>query len=128
MKLTSLLLVVLLCVASGCVSARLAQLQKPDGRYSPAIYAAGSVSFSSDRSAALRDIAAKSDITEGEQIYLLEVLQITDGFSGDKKEVLLALLNNRAITNATKKRLAEILPSLGLFSSDAKVVVDALAG
>ena len=121
-------LIIILCFVTGCTSARLAQLPKPDGRYAPAIYAAASVGFSSDRAAALRDIATKSDITEAEQIYLLQVLQITRGFSSDQKEVLLALLGNRATTDATKKRLAEMLPRLNMFSSDAKIVAEALAG
>lgn len=126
MKPTPLLLV-LLCVASGCVSARLDQVPKPEGHYAPAIRAAGSISISSERTAALSNIAAKNDISEAEQLYLLDVVRVTDGFSGDRKDVLLALLENRATTDRTKKRLAEILPSLGLFSGDAKVVVDALA-
>ena len=127
MKSTPLLLIILSFV-TGCVSTRLAQLPKPEGQYAPAIYAAASVGFSSDRAATLRDIAGKSDITEAEQIYLLETLQITGGFSDDKKEVLLALLGNRAVTDATKRRMSEMLPRLGLFSSDAKAVADALAG
>lgn len=128
MKSVAFLLIVGLSLVSGCMSARLGQLAKPEGRYTPAIYAAASVGFSSDRTATLRDIAAKGDITEAEQIYLLEVLQVTGGFSGDKKGVLLALLGNRAITDAAKKRLSEMLPGLGLFSGDAKAVADALAG
>ena len=121
-------LLISLSFLTGCVSARLARLPKPDGRYVPAIYATASASFSSDRSATLLKIAAKSDLTEAEQIYLLEVLRITGGFSDDQKNVLLALLRNGAVTPAAKKRMAEILPKLGLFSRDAKAVADALAG
>jgi hypothetical protein len=127
MKPPALLLLFLL-VFTGCASARLAQLPKPDGRYAPAIYAASSVSFSADRTSTLRDIAAKSDLTEAEQLYLLDVMQVTGGFSGDVKAVLLALLKNQAVSQGAKKRVSELLPSLGLFSGDAKAVADALAG
>ena len=113
---------------TGCVGARLARLTQPEGRYAPAIHAAGSIGFSPDRAATLRDIAGKTDLTDAEQIYLLEVLEIAGGFSGDKKKVLLALLSNRSVTAPTRKRISEILPKLGLFSGDAKAVADALAG
>lgn len=122
-----LIALITIIALAGCTSARLSKLPKPEGRYSSAIYAAGSIAFSGDRASTLRDIAAKPDITEAEQIYLVEVLQVTDGFSGDKKAVLLSLLKNKAIAEGAKKRLSELLPRLGLFSADAKEVIDALA-
>lgn len=113
---------------TGCTSARLSRISRPDGRYSPAIYAAASIDFSSDRTSTLGDIAAKPDLTEAEQIYLLEVLRVTCGFSADKRDVLLALLNNPAVTDASRSKVADILPKLDLFPKDAKQVVDALVG
>lgn len=126
MKATGMILFAL-ALLTGCVSARLARLTKPEGRYTPAIFAAASADFSSDRAASLRGIAAKNDLTEAEQLYLIEVLQIAGGFSSDKKEVLLALLSNDAVTAGAKKLLSETLPKFELFSDDTRAVADALA-
>jgi hypothetical protein len=116
-----------LSLLAGCTSVRLSKITIPDGRYSAAIQAAATLSFSADRASTLKEIAAKPDLSEGEQIYLLEVLRITDGFSADKTHVLLSLLGNQAVTAAAKTKVAEILPKLGLFSAEGKEVADALA-
>jgi len=112
---------------SSCSTNHLSKIPRPEGRYSPAIYSAGSAGFSSDRAASLRTIAAKGDLTESEQIYLVKVLKYSGGFSSDKKDVLLALLNNRSVSDFARHAVADAMPYLNLSSSDAKVVADSLA-
>jgi len=82
-----------------CSTHQLSNIPRPEGRYAPAIYAAGSAGFSSDRAASLQMIASKSDLTESDQIYLVKVLQHSGGFSSDKKKVLLA--NNRVVEQSS---------------------------
>ena len=134
--LKSILLLTITTIAIAGLTARVHSIEHsievskvpvPEGKYSPAIYAAASINFSDERNSALRHIARKSDITEVEQIYILEVLQVTDGFSGDKKAVLLSLLKNQSIAQSAKRKMSELLPKLGLFSDDAKEITIALA-
>lgn len=105
-KLPALALIALATLVGCTTAGRVAKLPMPDDKYGAGIYAASSVGFSADRNSTLSDIAAKSDLSEAGELYLLEVLRITGGFSADKKAVLLALLSNRAVTDDVRKRVA----------------------
>ncbi len=103
------------------------KLPKPKGRYVAAIDAASTIGFSSERAVALRDVAAKHDLSAPEQGYLVDVVRVTGGFSSDVTSILITLLRNPSVTNATRRKISGSLECLGLFSSDATKVALQLA-
>jgi len=121
-------LIVVAILLGGCASARVADIQQPDGKYVPAIYsAATSSSASRDRAKILSDIASKVDLTKGEQLYLVDILNSIRGLSSDVTAVLVALLQNPSIAEETEDRVSELVPKLDLFMHDAERLVTILS-
>lgn len=91
------------------------------------IAVAAGVDFSAERSDALESIAARGDMTEHEQLFLLDALVAGDGFSGDDTDVLVTLAHNPALADATRNAIAMRIDELDLFSSDRARVAKALS-
>jgi hypothetical protein len=87
---------------------------------------ARSISSSSARSEALARIAALPDLTEHEQIFLVDTVTVSEGFSANKADVLVALAKNPALTQAARERMARQVPQADLFSSDVERISQAL--
>lgn len=121
-------LIVVAILLGGCASTRVADIQQPDGKYVPAIYsAATSSSASRDRAKMLSDIASKVDLTKGEQLYLVDVLDSVRGFSSDVTAVLVALLQNPSIAEEAEDKVSELVPKLDLFMHDVERLVTILS-
>ena len=97
------------------------------GRYETKVNAIVSTDLSPDRAATLRVIAAKTGLSERDQICIVEALKATAGFSGRKKEILMSLLENQSVTPAVRKQISNSLPALDLIDADARMVASALA-
>lgn len=116
----------LLVFSTSCIS--FLRDTRPDnltGRHAAAITAADSISFSDDRTSVLKTLAAKPDLTESEQIYLVNVT--TDrGFGEDQADVLVVLAKNPCLTEGARMHLAENLHRVS-FSGERERVASALA-
>jgi hypothetical protein len=111
---------------------------KPEGKYIPAIDAAGQMQGPNQRAETLSDIAAQSDLTEPQQLYLVssvaemrwnEPVATQRGnrmTSADTRRVLVTLLRNPVTTRRTKQLVAETLPSLKLSEDDERAVTRAM--
>lgn len=120
--------VLLLSLAQcGCSAHRISVVPRPDGLHYPSIFAAAAVNPARDRAAILCSIAGRNNLTPSEQIYLLDVLEDCGGTSNQKALILLELLRNPALTNATRSRVAEILPGLNLQPKHSSEVAFLLA-
>jgi hypothetical protein len=84
------------------------------------------IGFSNERNGALARIAAQPDLSEHEQLFLIDATAVPDGFSSDKTKVLVALANNPALTQAARERLAIRVPNAELMSSDVERISQAL--
>ena len=87
---------------------------------------ARSIKFSAERNQALARIAALPDLTEHEQLFLVDTVTISDGFSADKTEVLVALAENPGLTQKARERMAIRIDQADLFSSDVQRISQAL--
>lgn len=90
------------------------------------IRAARGIRHSSDRRDALENIAQRSDLTQAEQLALVDAATGSNMHSSDATKVLIAIVNNPATTIDTRNALAANLRRADLFSSDRKAVTDAL--
>jgi len=138
-----MLLIILALACYGCSSNRLSKLEKPNEKYSSEILA--SARFSPDeRSKALQLIASKKDLSETDQLFLIDVIlaqgKFAVGFSikinnngvqaGDSPEnnklILLTLIKNEATTDKALDKIADSLHKFRLFPDDKKEILDAL--
>jgi hypothetical protein len=138
-----MLLIILALACYGCSSNRLSKLEKPNEKYSSEILA--SARFSRDeRSKALQMIASKKDLSETDQLFLIDVIlaqgKFAVGFSikinnngvqaGDSPEnnklILLTLIKNEATTDKALDKIADSLHKFRLFPDDKKEILDAL--
>lgn len=87
---------------------------------------ARSIEFSTERSQALQRVAALPDLSEHEQLFLVDAATVSDGFSSDKTDVLVALAHNPALTQAARERMAVRVQGAELFSSDVQRISQAL--
>lgn len=138
MKLIPLLTAAMLLPLSGCVVSAgnhnndtvekqsTAQSQLPHARYTDAIAAASSISFSGDRAAALRTIAAKPDLEEPDQHRIVHILADQGGFSGDNTDVALTLLHNPNLAPSTRTLIGANTPKIASFSGDRERITTAL--
>ncbi len=143
MKAIRILILILVkgIVAVGCNSENedTARHPKPEGKYIPAIDAAGQMQGPDQRAETLTDIASQSDLTEPQQLYLvssvgemqrnepISVQRDTGRMtSADTRKVLVTLLRNPVTTRRTKQLVAETLPSLKLSADDERAVTRAI--
>jgi hypothetical protein len=127
-------LLAVLLLAAGCIIAvghdkRPSQhMSQPTahGPHCADIEIARSIDFSAQRNQALAKIAALPDLTEHEQIFLVDSATISDGFSADKTAVLVALAQNPALTQKARERIAMRIGQADLFSSDVERISQAL--
>ena len=138
-----MLLIILALACYGCSSNRLSKLEKPNEKYSSEILA--SARFSPDeRSKSLQMIASKKDLSETDQLFLIDVIlaqgKFAVGFSikinnngvqaGDSPEnnklILLTLIKNEATTDKALDKIADSLHKFRLFPDDKKEILDAL--
>ncbi len=103
------------------------EVDLPHGPNAAAIYAASQDRFSSNRNKIFREIAAKPNLSEHEQIYLIDVTVRQGGFSRDIANVLTTLARNPAITTLARNHLAIQMRRVNLFSSDRRRIAEALA-
>jgi hypothetical protein len=89
---------------------------------------AQSIEFSGQRAEALARIAALPDLTEHEQLFLVDAATVSDGFSANKADVLVALARNPGLTQVARERMAERVPHADLFSGDVERISKALLG
>jgi hypothetical protein len=123
-----------LLLAAGCVVAigggkgpsRHMTQPTAHGPHCADIELARSIDLSSQRNQALARIAALTDLTEHEQIFLVDTVTISDGFSADKTEVLVALAQNPSLTQKARERIAMRIGEADLFSSDVEHISQAL--
>jgi hypothetical protein len=90
------------------------------------IRAARSITHSSDRREALLTIAQRSDLTQSEQLALVDVATNGRLYSSDATQVLKAIVNNSTTTIDTRNAIASNLRRADLHSSDRKAVTDVL--
>ncbi len=108
-------------LTTGCVT-------HPKGPHGPActtVEAASAISLSSDRQQALAKIAAKPNLSQHEQEYLVSVATVTGGTADDVARTLIALVQNPCCTADTRQYISKQLACLGT-SSARKRVVDAM--
>jgi hypothetical protein len=131
---------VMAIVVVGCNSENedTARHPKPEGKYIPAIDAAGQMQGPNQRAETLTDIASQSDLTEPQQLYLvssvaemrrnepISVQHASRMTSADTRRVLVTLLRNPVTTRRTKQLIAETSPSLNLSSDDERAVTRAM--
>ena len=119
-----------LLLVGGCVSgeqrARDLIDAGPTGKYTASLLAANSIPFSSGRANALLPIARSSDLGQSDQAAILAILSSNSGFSGDHREVLVALVSNPACTAETKVAVGRHLDTMVGFSDDRAKVAAAL--
>ena len=138
-----LLLIILALMSYGCASNRLSELEKPNEKYSSEILASARLS-PEDRFKALQMIASKKDLSETDQLFLIDVIlaqgKFAVGFSikinnngiqaGDSPEnnklILLTLIKNEATTDKALDKIADSLHKFRLFPEDKKEILDAL--
>ncbi len=129
-RLVNLLALVLVCCLAACASPVRAldhfRSQVGHGPRCAAIEVAATIQFSSDRQAALGGIAALTDLSEHEQLFLVEATIAGGGFSSDVTAVLVALARNPRLTDAARARLATLQHKASLFSSDRRLLANAL--
>lgn len=98
------------------------------GRYTGALEAARGLSFSSDRTRILKSIAAKPDLDECDQLWIVSNLTALCSYSSDRTDVLKTLVRNPATTPRTKATIGKNLESLLSYSSEraeiAQLLVD----
>jgi hypothetical protein len=111
----------------------------PKGNYVAAINSSGSIDDSSMRTEILTDIAAKHDLSEAEQSYLLgficatrkgyHILDVIHFRQASSPEVtkVLVLIENPATRRETRLRIPDMLSSLRLSKHDAKTVAGKLS-
>lgn len=99
----------------------------PHGPQCPAIQTANGIHLSSERAAALRKIAGAPDLSEHEQMFIVDAA-MKSGFSTDRADVLVALARNPSTTSKTRSYIAQQAEYSGMFSSDQARVSEALAG
>jgi hypothetical protein len=92
-----------------------------------AIDVAAGIPFSSDRASTLVPIAARRDLTEHEQEFLIDVTVDTGGFGSDAVEVLIVLARNPSLTPGARTHLGRRQRDVSLFPSDRKRLAAALA-
>ena len=117
-------ILLLFIVLSGCMTRRdLAVVPpRPDGPHYAAIYAAGFIEPPRDRASVLCSLAARQDLTAGEQIYLIDVLVASGGTSNQNAAVLLELIHNPTVNNFTRAKIADAIPYLELLPRHAEEV------
>jgi hypothetical protein len=117
-------------VSPGCIIVKRTESHRvalPEGRYTGALRAARTVSYSSDRAAAYKAVACKADIEECDQQRLVYILSDDDDtFSSDKVDVVLTLLNNPAATPRTRSLVGAHAEELAEYSSDRAKIAEAL--
>ncbi|HZL99816.1 MAG TPA: hypothetical protein VFD43_06155 [Planctomycetota bacterium] len=85
-----------------------------------------SIEFSGPRADAQKRIAALADLTEHEQLFLVDTVAVSEGFSSNKTDVLVVLARNPALTQAARERISLRVPRADLFSSDVERISQAL--
>ena len=85
-----------------------------------------SIEFSGPRAEAQERIAVLPELTEHEQLFLVDTVAVDDGFSSDKADVLVALARNPGLTQAARERISLRVPQADLFSSDVERISQAL--
>jgi len=99
----------------------------PEGKYTGAIRAAQAISFSQERSDALKMVAAKPDLEEVDQHRIVYLLRRDTGYSTAKTDVALALIENPGCTTATRSMIGSYTKDIASFSSDRSRLAAALA-
>lgn len=90
------------------------------------IRAARGISSSGERRDALIAIAQRPDLTQSEQLALVDAASSSRMASRDATQVFTAIINNPSSTIETRNTLAASLRRADLASSDRKTVTDAL--
>jgi len=90
------------------------------------IDSAAKLTFSSERTDLLKRVAARSDLTEADQIALIDAA-CEVGFSEHITAVMLTLARNPAFTAGGRTYMSEHVDCI-VFSSQRKQVLDVLAG
>ena len=81
---------------------------------------------SHDRAEGFRNIAEMPEIPEADLLRIVQLLRFRNCGSTETREVLLAILHNKAATNNTRRMISGCLPELGLFPVDRQAVTTAL--
>lgn len=87
---------------------------------------ARAITISSARSEALVRIAVLTDLTQHEQIFLIETVTVPEGVSTHKADVLVALAGNPALTQPARERMAVMVQQADLLSVDVERISQAL--
>ncbi len=115
------LLVLLGSAAGGC-----ATHPKGDcGLACDAIEATTKIEYPSERLAVLKRIANRADLTTHEQTYLINAIYM-GGFSSDRADALILLIENPSLTDEAREHLVKKLKQTRLLGRHHRRVVDAL--
>lgn len=110
--------------AGGCVS-------RPAGPDTPTMQTIESathmVDYPSQRLAILRKVAAQPDLQQHEQTYLVDAI-FMGGFSSDRANALLTLLDNPCCTPLTRGQIREEMKKTRMLGNSERRVIDALHG
>lgn len=109
-----------LLASAGCV----VRPKEANGPAADAIEAATTIQLSSERLEVLERIADRDDLSEPEQIYLVNAICF-GGFGGQQADALITLIRNPLCTSATRQHITKHLRSVA-FSSERKRVAEAL--
>ncbi|MFO0826606.1 MAG: hypothetical protein U0572_00525 [Phycisphaerales bacterium] len=122
-RLHQLVATVLVTAFVGCASQPKAP---PPGDFGNDIQAALQRGFSGQKAKSLSELA-KAPLNQAEQTYLVDSVTTADMFSSDKRQVLLALINNPTTTVDTLKYIPVKLNEMALFSTDNADVTTAVS-
>lgn len=117
-----LLLTTTLLAVTGCVT----HPPGPHGSLCPAIEAATKIGFSDQRSQTLQRIAARPELSQHEQTYLVNAIVQKGGFSDDVANALIAVIKNPGCTDETRTLIAQHVQCVG-FDDARQRVAEALA-
>jgi hypothetical protein len=99
---------------------------KDHGPRCAAINGADASEYVADRAPALRRIAEHPDLSEHEQLFLIDVATDGNGFSSDTADLLMLIAGMPYLTKASRARMIERLDHAGLFPGDKRRVAAAL--
>ncbi len=117
-----------LCIMLATLSALPACVHPPKGPHGPArdaIEAARAIDHPSERGLLLERIAQRRDLSQTDQIYLVDVICVS-GFSSNKADALTALVDNPVCTAQTRKHILKRLKTTRLLGHDESRVVEAI--
>lgn len=128
----SLLLSLCLLMLSGCVvvsrdsTTYSRKPPKADGPNAGTIHGATHLGYMSDRARLLKDVAGRDNLTDSEQLLIIDAAARTELYLSDRSDILLTLAKNPRFAPCARNTLGEDLHQIDLYESDRVRIVEAM--